>query len=323
MESKVYSQRKRKMTNNYPNSLINLLSPEQRKVFLTLLNKKNSTSLDLLKELNKLISSFGGFFSEQKSYKQILEKICEKKGIKNMRSNSVYEIEQLILENKFNAIYNSLNEEDKKKFDQEIQKIALQRGLSTDQAKSISAIGTLAGANLAGFGLYIMASTVVGGITSAIGLTLPFAVYTGMSSVLSVITGPVGWIAGLGYLAYTFRNDNLESAQNKLKGSFEAIKGLVMGNLEHSEIIVSQICSYRILLLKENETKLEENKLQLKSVEEKLSTSKELKNNLQNQIKGLNYHLSEVNNELSKLNEKSTSLTQEIMLNELKIKQLK
>ena len=73
MESKVYSQRKRNMTNNYPNSLINLLSPEQRKVFLTLLNKKNSTSLDLLKELNKLISSFGGFFSEQKSYKQTKE----------------------------------------------------------------------------------------------------------------------------------------------------------------------------------------------------------------------------------------------------------
>lgn len=210
-----------------------------------------------------------------------------------------------------------------KKFQEELKTFASKNGIDASQIKSLTTIGTLAGANFAGFGLYVMASTVVGGITSAIGLTLPFAVYTGMSSVLSVITGPVGWIAGLGYLAYTFRNDNLESAQNKLKGSFEAIKGLVMGNLEHSEIIVSQICSYRILLLKENETKLEENKLQLKSVEEKLSTSKELKNNLQNQIKGLNYHLSEVNNELSKLNEKSTSLTQEIMLNELKIKQLK
>ena len=253
----------------------------------------------------------------------MLEEICSKRNLEIGRNFSVSQLEELILENKFKTYINNLGEEERKKFQEELKTFASKNGIDASQIKSLTTIGTLAGANFAGFGLYVMASTVVGGITSAIGLTLPFAVYTGMSSVLSVITGPVGWIAGLGYLAYTFRNDNLESAQNKLKGSFEAIKGLVMGNLEHSEIIVSQICSYRILLLKENETKLEENKLQLKSVEEKLSTSKELKNNLQNQIKGLNYHLSEVNNELSKLNEKSTSLTQEIMLNELKIKQLK
>ena len=311
------------MISNYPNSLLTLLNEEQKKSFVILLNKKNLVGLDLVKELNKLLSSFRGWFSSEKTYKHLLEEICSKRNLEIGRNFSVSQLEELILENKFKTYINNLGEEERKKFQEELKTFASKNGIDASQIKSLTTIGTLAGANFAGFGLYVMASTVVGGITSAIGLTLPFAVYTGMSSVLSVITGPVGWIAGLGYLAYTFRNDNLESAQNKLKGSFEAIKGLVMGNLEHSEIIVSQICSYRILLLKENETKLEENKLQLKSVEEKLSTSKELKNNLQNQIKGLNYHLSEVNNELSKLNEKSTSLTQEIMLNELKIKQLK
>ena len=311
------------MISNYPNSLLTLLNEEQKKSFVILLNKKNLVGLDLVKELNKLLSSFRGWFSSEKTYKQLLEEICSKRNLEIGRNFSVSQLEELILENKFKTYINNLGEEERKKFQEELKTFASKNGIDASQIKSLTTIGTLAGANFAGFGLYVMASTVVGGITSAIGLTLPFAVYTGMSSVLSVITGPVGWIAGLGYLAYTFRNDNLESAQNKLKGSFEAIKGLVMGNLEHSEIVVSQICSYRILLLKENETKLEENKLQLKSVEEKLSTSKELKNNLQNQIKGLNYHLSEVNNELSKLNEKSTSLTQEIMLNELKIKQLK
>ena len=298
MESKVYSQRKRNMTNNYPNSLINLLSPEQRKVFLTLLNKKNSTSLDLLKELNKLISSFGGFFSEQKSYKQILEKICEKKGIKNMRSNSVYEIEQLILENKFNAIYNSLNEEDKKKFDQEIQKIALQRGLSTDQAKSISAIGTLAGANLAGFGLYIMASTVVGGLTSAIGLTLPFAFYTGMSSVLSIVTGPVGWIAGLGYVAYTFRNDNLETAQVKLKTTATGIKNVFTGNIEHCEIIISQICSFRVLLLQEFENEISQSENKIAEINTKLPELKAKKEELNQELSKITRSLTQIKNEI-------------------------
>ena len=311
------------MISNYPNSLLTLLNEEQKKSFVILLNKKNLVGLDLVKELNKLLSSFRGWFSSEKNYKQLLEEICSKRNLEIGKNFSVSQLEELILENKFKTYINNLGEEERKKFQEELKTFASKNGIDASQIKSLTTIGTLAGANFAGFGLYVMASTVVGGIASAIGLTLPFAVYTGMSSVLSVITGPVGWIAGLGYLAYTFRNDNLESAQNKLKGSFEAIKGLVMGNLEHSEIIVSQICSYRILLLKENETKLEENKLQLKSVEEKLSTSKELKNNLQNQIKGLNYHLSEVNNELSKLDEKSANLTQEITLNELKIKQLK
>ena len=311
------------MISNYPNSLLTLLNEEQKKSFVILLNKKNLVGLDLVKELNKLLSSFRGWFSSEKNYKQLLEEICTKRNLEIRGNFSVSQLEELILENKFKTYINNLGEEERKKFQEELKTFASKNGIDASQIKSLTTIGTLAGANFAGFGLYVMASTVVGGITSAIGLTLPFAVYTGMSSVLSVITGPVGWIAGLGYLAYTFRNDNLESAQNKLKGSFEAIKGLVMGNLEHSEIIVSQICSFRILLLKENETKLEENKLQLKSVEEKLISAKELKNNLQNQIKGLNYHLSEVSNELSRLDEKSTNLSQEITLNEFKIKQLK
>ena len=286
------------MTNNYQNSLINLISTEQKKIFLTLLNKNNSTSLDLLKELNKLISSFGGFFSGEKSYNQILEKICEKKGINTNRSNSVYEIEQLILENKFNAIYNSLNDEDKKRFDEEIQKIALQRGLNADQAKSISAIGTLAGANLAGFGLYIMASTLVGGLTSAIGLTLPFAFYTGMSSVLSIVTGPVGWIAGLGYVAYTFRNDNLETAQSKLKSTATGIKNVFTGNIEHCEIIVSQICSFRILLQQEFENDILKNENKITDINTKLPELKTRKEKLNQEISQLNQSLNEVKNEI-------------------------
>lgn len=286
------------ITNNYPNSLIDLLSTNQRKVFLTLLNKKNSTSLDLLKELNKLITSFSGWFSEEKSYKQILEKICEKREIKFNHSNSVYEIEQKILENKFNAIYNSLSIEDKKKFDEEIQKIAKQRGINADQAKSISAIGTLAGANLAGFGLYIMASTLVGGLTSAIGLTLPFAFYTGMSSVLSIITGPVGWIAGLGYVAYTFRNDNLETAQAKLKSTAIGIKNVFTGNIEHCEVIISQICSFRILLQQEFETQISKDKITISEIENKLPNYKQKRTEIQQKLNTLNQELNYLNSDI-------------------------
>lgn len=311
------------MIKNYPNSLLTLLNEEQKKSFVVLLNKKTFLGLDLVKEINKLLSSFRGLFISEKNYKQLLLEISSKRNLVVGNDFSVYQLEECILENKFKTFINNLGEEERRKFQEELKTFATKNGIDANQIKSLTTIGTLASANFAGFGLYVMASTVVGGITSAIGLTLPFAVYTGMSSVLSVITGPIGWIAGLGYLSYTFRNDNLETAQNKLKVSFDAIKGLVMANLEHSEIIVSQICSYRILLLSENETKSEENNLRLKNIEKKSAIFKEKRNKLQEEIKKLNYQLGDVNNDLSKLSNESIELTKEIMINEFKINQLK
>ncbi|WP_255523927.1 hypothetical protein [Nodosilinea sp. LEGE 06152] len=40
-----------------------------------------------------------------------------------------------------------------------------------------------------------MASTVLGELTSTIGITLPFAVYMGMSQVIALVIGPVGRLA--------------------------------------------------------------------------------------------------------------------------------
>lgn len=61
--------------------------------------------------------------------------------------------------------------------------------------KEAMTAGALTIANLSGFGLYLASSTALGAITSAVGVTLPFAAYTGLSSALSVIIGPIGWAA--------------------------------------------------------------------------------------------------------------------------------
>ena len=143
-----------------------------------------------------------------------------------------------------------------------------------------------------------MASTLVGGLTSAIGLTLPFAFYTGMSSVLSIVTGPVGWIAGLGYVAYTFRNDNLETAQSKLKSTATGIKNVFTGNIEHCEIIVSQICSFRILLQQEFENDILKNENKITDINTKLPELKTRKEKLNQEISQLNQSLNEVKNEI-------------------------
>ncbi len=65
----------------------------------------------------------------------------------------------------------------------------------------LTAFGVFGAINATGFGVYLASTTAVGMITSAMGVTLPFAFYTGMTSALSVALGPVGFLAGTAYFA--------------------------------------------------------------------------------------------------------------------------
>lgn len=68
--------------------------------------------------------------------------------------------------------------------------------------------GAMTAAQMSGFGVYLMASTVLGGLTNAIGITLPFAVYMGMSQTISFVIGPVGWAALAGGILYSLNQPN-------------------------------------------------------------------------------------------------------------------
>ena len=55
------------------------------------------------------------------------------------------------------------------------------------------------------FGAYIAINTLIHAIfTSFLGITLPFAVYTGVAKGVSIIAGPIGWCALGGYSIYSF-----------------------------------------------------------------------------------------------------------------------
>ena len=55
------------------------------------------------------------------------------------------------------------------------------------------------------FGAYIAINTIIHAIfTSFLGITLPFAVYTGVAKGVSIIAGPIGWCALGGYSIYPF-----------------------------------------------------------------------------------------------------------------------
>jgi len=55
--------------------------------------------------------------------------------------------------------------------------------------------GAVVLARLSGFQIYLLATTAVGALTAALGITLPFAIYTTLTTGLGVVLGPIGWVA--------------------------------------------------------------------------------------------------------------------------------
>jgi uncharacterized protein YaaW (UPF0174 family) len=74
-----------------------------------------------------------------------------------------------------------------KQADENLKKRAQQMGIGL-----LPAAGVVAG-ELSGFGIYLATTTGLGAISSAIGVTFPWAMYQGATTVLGVMLGPIGW----------------------------------------------------------------------------------------------------------------------------------
>jgi len=119
---------------------------------------------------------------------------------KNFRANrdgrTDREFERHLVQAAFEKMVDAMDEKDRKLLEHEISKYADKHlgGKNLDIALSS---GGLLAANLGGFATYTMASSLLAGVGSTLGVTLPFAAYTTLSSTLSVVLGPVG-IGALG-----------------------------------------------------------------------------------------------------------------------------
>jgi uncharacterized protein YaaW (UPF0174 family) len=83
-----------------------------------------------------------------------------------------------------------------KQSDENLKKRAQQIGVSF-----IPAAGIVVG-EFSGFGIYLATTTGLGAISSAIGVTFPWAVYQGATTFLGFLMGPIGWaLAGTTVLA--------------------------------------------------------------------------------------------------------------------------
>ncbi|AVR44783.1 hypothetical protein C7S20_05605 [Christiangramia fulva] len=299
----------------YPTKLFKNLNSEQKQVFQKLLNKKPGESFDIEKELSGIIMPLKGIFQKKLNYEEILQKINKHYNLQDTTS-SVQKMEEQLLLYKFKENYDKLSPEEKKKFQDELNKVLENQNLESSQLASLGTVGALALAELSGMGLYIMASTLVGGLTSLLGITLPFAFYTGMSSFLAFVTGPVGWAIGIGAFAYSVRNESLESISKKFRTTFTASKNLVRGNYELASVIVVQMCAFRIILNQEKNKEIQ-------VLNSKIAKERTRKEQISSKVEMVELQLKRIQEEKNKLDKEINAISSSLKNHELSVSKLK
>lgn len=235
-----------------------MLTSEEKEVLYKMFNVKPSpTSNDeLIKKMGNLLLPAGGLFQKKLSYEHLLLKIANNRNINLEKNTSLYEKEQKLFLEIFQDNYNEMDAAEKEEFLFSLKK----KGLSKDQVASVAALATLGMAQLSGFGIYLLASSTVGAITSALGITLSFGFYTAMSSIISFAIGPVGLILAAVPLYKSFKDvRNIDDFKIKLKSIYKSGAIIIKGNYEGAEIIVKYFASLRIMKIHEQELQIEAN----------------------------------------------------------------
>ncbi len=164
-------------------------STEERGNLTTILGVNVSTDplvfADALRKAgsNGLVSLFRGGYVP---YEEVVKDVAKKLGAKKMpKSGSAFELERHAIGAAVKKILDKASPDERKAMLAEFGK--------TSPGWVPAGTAALVLANLSGFGLYMAASSTLAAVTSAVGVTLPFAAYTGMSSLLATLTGPLGW----------------------------------------------------------------------------------------------------------------------------------
>ena len=176
------------------NSILQRSSTNELEIISKILFAKEKTPKSVLDKLQSLSQNLIEVL-EETSYRDILIKVQKilKLQVENLPDG---EIERAITQNVLNQTLSKMSKDEKDMFEKEIIEIAKKEG--HDIFKTGAVFATLTAANLSGFGVYMLATTTLSSISGIIGITLPFAAYTGLSSAIAFLTGPVGWIgAGL------------------------------------------------------------------------------------------------------------------------------
>lgn len=140
------------------------------------------------------------FTKEEDRYDHMVNKTAKKLKITRPEFYSTEDLEVKISQKIFKKVWSNMTPEQREEFEAKMKEVAKEHGNEKALFANAGVFGALTAAQLSGFGVYMLATTSLGAITGAMGITLPFAAYTTLTGALGVIIGPVGWI-GAGLLA--------------------------------------------------------------------------------------------------------------------------
>ena len=161
-------------------------------------------------------------------YRELARSVASTLRIKPQPGEQADTLEARIVTSISARISRQLSDEDKAKIFEELKKDPRFKKVDRSAIPALaSGAAALAGAQVSGFGIYLGATTALGFLSGALGIALPFAAYTALTSSIAVIIGPVGWVAlGVGAL--------YQLGKPSKKRSIGAVLGVAAARAYHS-----------------------------------------------------------------------------------------
>jgi hypothetical protein len=225
---------------------LEFFSEKELEVLHKIVKSKENTIDSILDKLGKTLKFqfFGSAFSTD-SYKEILLKIAKHNNISLNVTHTEVVIEKELFLKLYQKNWAGMNNEEKEEFLLNLKK----QGLSPEQLSSISGLATIGAAQASGMGIYLLASSTFGALSSLVGITLPFAFYTTVSSIISFAIGPIGiLVLGIGAYRSFQKIKSFDDFLDITANSYQQIKRVFVGDYERATAAIHVIASNRILI---------------------------------------------------------------------------
>ena len=136
------------------------------------------------------------------SYEYLVREVCNKLDIHGATIEKIPALEVYLIEDLFVRAAGRMNAQQRHAF--------LTSQIHLDDFAAVfpqirvggpsTTLAALAVAQGSGFGVYLGATTALGFLSHAVGVTLPFAIYAGMTSTIAFIIGPFGFLGAGAWL---------------------------------------------------------------------------------------------------------------------------
>jgi uncharacterized protein YaaW (UPF0174 family) len=145
-------------------------------------------------------------YAKSLTYEFLLREACGESDIKDAHCESASLLEIYLFETIIVRMLVAMNAKQRHEFlTRRVQlDIMAAEFPASGWAGPVTTLAALSAAQASGFGVYMGATTALGLASHAVGVTLPFAVYTGMTSTIAFLIGPIGFLATVGWLAHVF-----------------------------------------------------------------------------------------------------------------------